>query len=118
MAIGNEFKDRTRRVAAAVAAAVPCLVAAAGIVAAQQRAAEITCTNPASGTSWQVVIDYGKATVDTNPAGITQAKITWFDPKDGGNYTLDRQSGALTASVASSTGGYFRRAHCTQETSR
>jgi hypothetical protein len=82
---------------------------------AQESEAAITCTNPVSGTSWQITIDYRKATVDANPAKIKQAAISWFDPRDGGNYTLDRKSGDLTASVASSTGGYFRHGHCTLE---
>jgi hypothetical protein len=82
---------------------------------AQEGVAAITCTNPASGTSWQIVIDYRRATVDTNPAQISPDEISWFDPKDRGNYTLDRKSGDLTASVASSTGGYFRRGRCSLE---
>ncbi len=86
-------------------------VAASGSDAQQSRAA-VTCTNPVSGASWQIVIDYRKSTVDSHPAEITQDEISWFDPKDGGNYTLDRKSGNLTASVASSTGGYFRHGHC------
>ena len=85
---------------------------------AQESEAAITCTNPASGTSWQILIDYRKATVDAHPAEIKQAEITWFDPKDGGNYKLDRRSGDLTASVASSTGGYFRHGRCGLEKSR
>src|SRR5215468_3015775 len=67
----------------------------------------ITCTNPASGASWQVRIDYDRATADSNPARITDASISWRDRSDGGNYTLDRKSGELTVIVASSTGGYF-----------
>jgi hypothetical protein len=78
----------------------------------------ITCTNPVSGTSWQIVVDFANATVDSNPAKITAGQISWFDPKDGGNYTLDRKSGDLTASVASSTGGYFRHGRCSLENSR
>ena len=85
---------------------------------AQESETAITCVNPVSGTSWQVVIDYGKGTVDSNPAEITQTGISWFDPKDGGNYKLDRRSGDLTASVASSTGGYFRHGRCRPEKSR
>lgn len=77
-----------------------------------------TCTNPVSGASWQITIDYRKVTVDTNPAEITRSEISWFDPKDGGNYRLDRKSGNLTASVASSTGGYFRHARCSLKNSR
>jgi hypothetical protein len=98
------------------AAGIAGLMAAFSIPAsngnAEEGAAAITCTNPASGASWQITIDYGKHTVDSNPAEITPGGISWFDPKDGGNYTLDRKSGDLRASVASSTGGYFRRAHC------
>ena len=85
---------------------------------AQEGETAITCTNPVSGTSWQIMIDYRKATVDSNPAEIKRAEIFWFDPKDGGNYTLDRKSGDLTASVASSTGGYFRHGRCGLEQSR
>ena len=85
---------------------------------AQESETAITCTNPVSGTAWQVRIDYGKATVDANPARITQSAISWFDPKDSGHYSLDRTSGDLTTSVASSTGGYFRHARCNLETPR
>ena len=85
---------------------------------AQDGAIAITCTNPVSGASWQIMIDYGNATVDSNAAKMTRAGISWFEPKDGGHYTLDRKSGALSASVASSTGGYSRHARCTPEKSR
>ena len=85
---------------------------------AQESETALTCTNPASGASWQIMIDYRKPAVDSNPAEISGAGISWFDPKDGSNYTLDRRSGDLTATVASSTGGYFRRARCTPEKPR
>jgi hypothetical protein len=74
-----------------------------------------TCTNVASGANWQIKIDYAKATVDSNPARINDAQISWRDAADGGNYTLDRKSGKLTAIVASSTGGYFVYHHCRLE---
>ena len=60
-----------------------------------------------SGTTWQIKIDYDNGTVDSNPASISDAKISWRDANDGGNYTLDRKSGDLTVVLASSTGGYF-----------
>ena len=85
---------------------------------AQEGEIAVTCTNPVSGTSWQIMIDYRKATVDSYPAAITRGEISWFDPKDRGNYRLDRKSGDLTASVASSTGGYFRHSRCSLEKSR
>ena len=74
--------------------------------------AAMTCTNPASGVSWQINIDYNQRTVDANPAQISDGKIWWHDAKDGGNYTLDRKSGDLTVIVASSTGGYFIYDRC------
>jgi len=86
--------------------------------AAQQGKMAVTCTNPASGASWQIAVDFDKATVDSNRAAISDAKIAWFDPKDGSNNTLDRKSGDLTAIVASSTGGYFRHGRCAVEKSR
>ena len=82
---------------------------------AQESKTTVTCTNPVSGASWQIAIDFEKSTVDSNQAKITLATISWFDPADGGNYTLDRKSGDLTASVASSTGGYFRHSRCSLE---
>ena len=76
----------------------------------------ISCTNPASGATWQIRIDYVRGTVDSNPARISDAKISWHDGRDGGNYTLDRKSGRLTVIVASSTGGYFLYDQCRLET--
>jgi len=118
MATWNAMMLRNR----ALAAGIACLAAGLAVPAingeAQQSETAITCTNPVSGTSWQIRIDYRNATVDSNPATITGAAVSWFDPKDGGNYTLDRKSGGLTASVASSTGGYFRRGRCSLEQSR
>ncbi|MGA7805834.1 hypothetical protein [Bradyrhizobium sp.] len=71
-----------------------------------------TCSNLASGANWQIEIDYDKATVDSNPARISDGQISWHDPTDGGNYTLDRKSGELTVVFASSTGGYFLHHRC------
>jgi len=85
---------------------------------AQEGKIALTCTNPSSGASWEIAIDFDNATVDSNRATIRDGKIAWFDPKDGSNYTLDRKSGALTAVVASSTGGYFRHGRCGLEKSR
>lgn len=75
----------------------------------------VTCTNPASGATWQIRIDYGRNTVDTYPATISDTNISWRDARDGGNYTLDRQSGKLTVIVPSSTGGYFLYDTCKLE---
>lgn len=109
---------RKRSLTAGIGGLAAGLSVAAIAYGAQEGEAVITCTNPISGTSWQIVVDYAKATVDSYPAEITRGGISWFDPKDGGNYKLDRKSGELTTSVASSTGGYFRHSRCKLEQSR
>ena len=98
-------------------AALACLGCAAlwaheGRSVAYATESAVTCTNPASGTQWQIRIDYAQSTVDTYPASITEAKISWHDTSDGGNYSLDRKSGNLTVVIASSTGGYFLFDRC------
>lgn len=81
----------------------------------QQRETAITCTNPASGATFQVRIDYDRSTADSYPAQISATQVSWRDRSDGGNYTLDRKSGELTVVVASSTGGYFLHHRCKLE---
>ncbi len=71
----------------------------------------ITCTNPASGANWQIRIDYDHKTVDSHPASISDTEISWHTA-DGENYKLDRKTGNLTVTVASSTGGYFLYDKC------
>jgi hypothetical protein len=120
--IGHDDVDatmfRNRVLAAGIAILSVGLAVPAINGGAQESETAITCTNPVSGTSWQIMIDHRNATVDSNPAKITRAEISWFDPRDGGNYRLDRKSGDLRASVASSTGGYFRHGRCSLEKSR
>jgi len=72
----------------------------------------VICMNPYSGTSWQIKIDYDRSTVDSNPAQINDATISWHGAADGWNYTLDRKSGDLTIVLASATGGNFLYDHC------
>ena len=88
------------------------LALAEAALAAPSGQSAITCTNPASGTQWQIKIDYDHGTVDSNPAHISDGDISWHDASGGGNYTLDRKSGNLTVIVASSTGGYFLHDRC------
>jgi hypothetical protein len=85
---------------------------------AQQSEMAITCTNPVSGARWQMTIDYRRSTVDSHPAQISDDEISWRDPNDGGNYTFDRESGDLTAAIASSTGGWLRHSRCSLEKPR
>jgi hypothetical protein len=88
---------------------------AAPAIGARHGAAAVTCTNPASGASWQIRIDYDRGTVDSNPASIGDASISWRDASDGWTYTLDRKTGNLTAVVASATGGNFLHDRCALE---
>jgi len=90
------------------------LAIAATSFALDARAEEhlLTCANDASGATWQIRIDYDRGTVDSHPAQISDATISWQNATNGGNYMLDRKSGKLTVVVASSTGGYFLYHHC------
>ena len=74
----------------------------------------ITCTNPTSGATWQIRIDYERSTVDSNPANISDSKISWRE-RGGIYYTLDRKSGDLTVIYASSTAGHFLYDRCKLE---
>jgi hypothetical protein len=97
----------------AAALAVPAaLVLAAFASSAEAGEIAVTCTNPYSGATWQIAIDYDQKTVDSNPARISDAEISWRDAKDGWNYTLDRKSGELTVVLASATGGNFLHDRC------
>ncbi|MGB6176088.1 MAG: hypothetical protein WBF43_07085 [Methylocella sp.] len=93
--------------------AVATLAASVGAAAAQpgrqsrgDQFSQFQCTNPKSGTTWGVKVDYDRSTADSFPAKITNSQISWHDPVHGGYYYLDRASGALTFKNASSTGGY------------
>ena len=97
---------------AGLAAALVIAVAAPAVSAeAQHGERAITCMNKSSGTTWQIKVDYDHATVDSNPANISDSKIAWRDANDGWRYTLDRRTGDLTVVLASSMGGnmYFHR---------
>jgi hypothetical protein len=108
------FQHRTR-LASAHVATVAVLTAHTVASLAQLALAEpteITCTNPHSGATWRIAVDYDRATVDSNPARITDAEIWWRDARDGWRYTLDRASGKLTVVLASATGGNFLFDQC------
>jgi hypothetical protein len=75
----------------------------------------VTCTNPYSGATFKITIDYDRGTVDNDPARISDSQISWRAASDGGNYTLDRKTGNLTVVVASSTGGSFLYDRCKLE---
>src|SRR6516164_146049 len=100
------------RLVAGIAALTGGFGAAAGQEEANQSQRVITCVNPFSGAHWQITIDYDRGTVDSNPARISSADISWRDATDGWNYRLDRKSGALTVTLASATGGNFLHDQC------
>jgi hypothetical protein len=83
----------------------------AGGAHAESGASAITCTNAASGATWQIHIDYDRHTVDSSPAVISDAAVEWQE-NNGWKYSLDRKSGKLTVVVASSTGGNFLYDQC------
>lgn len=101
-----------RRGVVTLAVLAALMVVAVTDAHAEAAVTAVTCINPSSGTRWQLRIDFEHSTVDANPAQISAATISWHDAKDGGNYTLDRNSGRLTVVVASSTGGYFLHHQC------
>ncbi len=81
---------------------------------AQAAILNLQCTNPASGTTWAIVIDLERHLVGSIPAEITDARISWHDPSQG-YFELDRASGRLEFRNASSTGGYFLHYRCRPE---
>jgi hypothetical protein len=72
----------------------------------------LRCTNPFSGTTWDVAIDPVKRTADSFPADITVRSIEWHDLIRGGRYEFDRATGELTVIYASSMGGTFLKDRC------
>jgi hypothetical protein len=72
----------------------------------------LTCTNPSSGTTWDVAVDFDRRMADSFPADISDSSIAWQDSTHGGIYEFDRASGVLTFRNASSTGGYFLHDQC------
>jgi hypothetical protein len=102
---------RLARTLSSVAAAALSTAASGGDSA---HAATLTfrCTNPKSGTTWEVKVDYDSSTADSFPAEIGGRQIVWHDTLHGGYYYLDRASGALTFRNASSTGGYATHNTC------
>jgi len=109
------WKSRRAVTGHAAVAALAALTVGLAVSPAEAGETPITCTNPVSGTSWQIKVDYDRRTVDSNPARISDATISWHDAVYGGNYSLDRKSGDLTVIVASATGGNFLYDRCKLE---
>jgi hypothetical protein len=101
-----------RHAALVIVAVAMCLLMDPSRAQSGSPASIVTCVNPASGTTWEIDIDYNHATVDDNPASISESEISWRDRRDRWNYSLDRKTGELTVIVASSTGGYMQFDRC------
>src|SRR5271155_447844 len=115
---GSRMREPSRLPALVRAAALAALAAYAAVAAggaAKAGEVAVTCTNPISGASWQIRVDYEQRTVDSNPASVSDSEISWRDAKDGWRYTLERKSGKLTVTLASATGGNFLYDHCSPE---
>jgi len=93
------------------AALLMAAATSAGQAGAAQPLLHLRCTNPASGTSWQLVVDLDRQRVGSLPATISEKWIRWHDPKEG-FYDLQRATGRLQLRNASSTGGYFLYYSC------
>ena len=109
---GARFQVSRSSMASALGACALAVIISDVGAFAQQGGVAVTCANPYSGVTWQIRIDYDRSTVDSNPARINDATISWRDAKDGWSYTLDRKSGKLTIILASSTGGSFLYDQC------
>jgi hypothetical protein len=106
------FRALTRtRPLTVIAGALALIAAVPAVSHAQHGARAVTCTNNTSGASWQINIDYDQSTVDTIPASISTGEISWHTT-DGQYFKLDRKSGDLTVTLASSTGGSFLYDRC------
>jgi hypothetical protein len=115
---GKSSLSRTMpaRLSAVAAAVFSVGICAPGATAAPQHGQTMmTCSNPASGATWQITIDFDRRTVDGYAAMIDDRTIAWRDARDQGNYALDRKSGNLRVAVPSSTGGYFLHDQCKLE---
>jgi hypothetical protein len=75
-------------------------------------ATHIRCVNLASGASWTIAFDPAGRLADGQPASFGDRRIAWRDLKQGSVFELDRASGALVVTRASSTGGYVSTYAC------
>lgn len=92
--------------------ALIALLLSAVPVSADAKEMVLTCTNPNSGTTWDLKVDFDRRMVDSFPAEISDQWITWQDTPRQGVYEFDRASGDMTMRGPSSMGGYFLHYHC------
>src|SRR5215472_7415908 len=100
-----------RSVTSGIAAVALFVASAGGGPTAAAGILRLRCTNPASGTSWPIVVDLDRGRVDSLVATITLGWISWHDPGRG-FFDFERATGKLQLHNASSTGGYFLHYTC------
>ena len=113
---GSRQQAVARRLGAHGAAAVIAGLAGSarpGPVAAATTA--FHCTNPESGASWTLKIDFDHGKVDGYPATVGQRMILWHDTENQGFFRLDQVTGDLRIVHASSMGGWEQHAVCRQQ---
>jgi hypothetical protein len=101
-----------KKLVAPWAGGIAIAIALAPNAQAQHGETVMTCTNPNSGASWQIKIDYDHRTVDGYSARISEGSISWYQIDNHSKYTFDRKSGELTIVTPSTTGGYFIYDRC------
>jgi hypothetical protein len=105
-AIGQAFSN------AAFVVTTGCALVLANNASAQAAQLNYRCVNSASGAAWTLTVNDANRTADGFPADISSSQIAWRDTTSGGRYQLDRASGELTFSNASSMGGYMLFHRC------
>jgi hypothetical protein len=103
---------RIAGLALGAAALAACDAAPPSRLAVPPGAARANCVNAISGFRWTVRLDPAARTVDGWPARFGAARISWRDGADGAGYDLDRGTGVLTVTRASSTGGVVNVDSC------
>jgi hypothetical protein len=96
---------RIAGLALGAAALAGCGAAPPAHLAAPPGSVRVDCVNQVSGFRWTLRLDPVARTVDGWPATFGAKRISWRDGADGAGYDLDRATGALTVTRASSTGG-------------
>ncbi|MGH6813028.1 MAG: hypothetical protein ACREDM_12040 [Methylocella sp.] len=78
------------RLARTLSSVVAAAISTAACAGDSDHAAAITfrCTNPKSGTTWDLKVDYDRSTADSFAAEITESQVAWHDTLHGGYYYL------------------------------
>ena len=75
-------------------------------------ATQIRCVNTASRAAWNIALDATRRLADGHTASFRGRRTSWRNTSDGSAFELDRATGALLVTRASSTGGYVSTYVC------